>query len=178
MSRLRLRIVPSMTTSRALYRTILSLCNAAYRQDLTALFRTFGPGTHVIGEIDDQVVSHAMSIARCLQPGESRPLKTAYIEAVATLPAHRGNGYATDVMRHLTENIPLDYELAALSPATTSLYARLGWQFWRGPLSIRMPTGQNEPTPNESVMVLELEGRSKLNLDEALSAEWRQGELW
>ena len=175
---LRLRVLTSATICGELYREVLLLCNAAYREDLTELFRTFGSCTHVIGEIDDRVVSHAMSVTRWLQPGTSRPLKTAYIEAVATLPAKQGKGYATEVMRHLAADIPASYELAALSPADTSLYARLGWQFWRGPLSIRMPSGSDEPTPDERVMVLELEGRPKLDLDESLSAEWREGELW
>jgi aminoglycoside 2'-N-acetyltransferase I len=142
MSLLQLRIVPSATLSGDLSREILRLCNAAYREDLTELFGTFGSCTHVIGEIDGRVVSHAMTVTRWLQPGASRPLKTAYVEAVATLPNAQGKGYATEVMTHLTDNIPTCYELAALSPATTSLYARLGWRFWRGPLRIRMPTGE------------------------------------
>ena len=81
-------------------------------------------------------------------------------------------------MKHLVAHLPADYGLAALSPADTGMYARLGWQFWRGPLSIRMPSGTDEPTSDERVMVLELAGRPKLNLDEPLSAEWREGELW
>jgi len=177
-SRLQLSIVQSETISGDLYKEILCLCNAAYREDLTELFRTFSSCTHVIGEIDDRVVSHAMSVTRWLQPGTSRPLKTAYVEAVATLPTNQGNGYATEVMQHLTAHIPTSYELAALSPAATGLYSRLGWQFWRGPLSIRMPSGSDELTPDERVMIFELPGRPKLNLDESLSAEWREGELW
>ena len=143
MSPLELRVVTSATISRDLYMEILSLCNAAYREDLTELFRTFSSCTYVIGEIDGRVVSHAMSVTRWLQPGTSRPLKTAYIEAVATLPENQGKGYATEVMQHLTANIPTSYELAALSPADTSMYTRLGWRFWRGPLSIRMRSGSD-----------------------------------
>jgi hypothetical protein len=178
MSQLQLRIVTSATISGDLYMEILSLCNAAYREDLTELFGTFGSCTHVIGEVDGRVVSHAMSVTRWLKPGTYRPLKTAYIEAVAALPANQGNGYATEVMQHLTAHLPTSYELAALSPADTSMYTRLGWLFWRGPLSIRMLSGSDESTPGERVMVLELAGRPKLNLDESLSAEWREGELW
>jgi predicted acetyltransferase len=177
-SLLQLSTVESATISGDLYREILSLCNAAYREDLTELFATFGSCTHVIGIADARLVSHAMWVTRWLQPGGSRRLKTAYIEAVATLPGNQGNGYATQVMRFVAANIPRCYELAALSPATTSIYARLGWRFWTGPLSIRMPSGSDERTPDERVMVLELPGRTKLHLDESLSAEWREGELW
>ena len=61
MSRLQLRVVTSEAIPADLYREILTLCNAAYREDLTELFRTFDSCTHVIGVIDDRVVSHAMS---------------------------------------------------------------------------------------------------------------------
>jgi aminoglycoside 2'-N-acetyltransferase I len=103
---------------------------------------------------------------------------TAYIEFVATRPDHQGNGYATRVMECLMNAIPHDYELSALSPAETGLYERLGWRFWRGPLYIRMPGGELTPTPEERVMILELPGRPQLQLDAALSAEWRAGEVW
>ncbi len=66
MSLLQLRIVTSATISGDLYKEILSLGNVAYREDLTKLFRTFSSCTHVIGEIDDRVVSHAMSVTRWL----------------------------------------------------------------------------------------------------------------
>jgi aminoglycoside 2'-N-acetyltransferase I len=178
MSQLQLRVVPSEITSDDLDEEIRALCNVAYREDLTELFRTFGPCTHVVGEIDGRVVSHAMWVTRWLQPGNARPLETAYIEAVATLPENQGQGYASGVMQHLIAGIPRHYELAALSPAETTLYARLGWCFWRGPLSIRMPSGLEEATPDERVMVFELPGRAKLNLDQSLSAEWREGEVW
>jgi aminoglycoside 2'-N-acetyltransferase I len=109
---------------------------------------------------------------------DAQALKTAYVEAVATLPAHQRNGYATRVMRRLVRSIRASYKVAALSPATTGIYTRLGWQFWRGPLSIRLPSGEHRATPEESVMVLPLPGRPALNLDQPLSAEWREGELW
>ena len=68
-------------------------------------------------------------------------------------------------------------ELAALSPATEGLYARLGWRFWRGPLSIRTETGLI-PTPDEQVMFLRLPKTPPLDDTLPLSAEWRPGEVW
>ena len=120
--------------------------------------------------------SHACWLARRLQPGTHRPLRTAYVEAVATDPYHQRKGYATVVMRRLATAIS-GYELGALSPATASLYERLGWRKWRGALSIRTDTGPFA-TPEEEVMVLRLPGSPQLYLDGPLSAEWRQGELW
>lgn len=66
-----------------------------------------------------------------------------------------------------------DYRLAALCPAEFALYERLGWRFWRGPLGIRMPSGETDATPEERIMILKLPGTPQLDLDAPLSAEWR-----
>ncbi len=79
-------------------------------------------------------------------------------------------------MQRLAKEI-VDYELGALCPAEPSLYLKLGWIFWRGPLYIRTPKGLI-PTPDEKIMILNLPKTPVLNLDEPLSAEWREGELW
>ena len=65
---------------------------------------------------------------------------------------------------------------AALSPATEGLYARLGWRFWRGPLSIRSEAGKT-PTPEEEIMFLRLPRTPPLDETLPLSAEWRPGEV-
>ena len=70
-----------------------------------------------------------------------------------------------------------DYELAGLSPATEGLYARLGWRYWRGALSIRTETGLI-PTPDEQIMFLRLPNTPPLDDTLPLSAEWRPGEVW
>lgn len=157
---------------------ILTLCNAAYGEDLTELYATFGPATHVLGRKAGALVSHAMWVTRWLEPGGHRPLKTAYVEFVATHPTEQRNGHATTVLRRLMAEIPSDYRLAALCPATRGLYARLGWRYWRGPLSIRCPNGPDVATPDERVMVYTLGASPQLDFDAALSAEWREGELW
>lgn len=69
------------------------------------------------------------------------------------------------------------YELAALSPATEGLYTRLGWRFWRGPLSIRTEAGP-VPTPDERIMILRLVHTPPVDDTAPLSAEWRPGEVW
>jgi GNAT superfamily N-acetyltransferase len=173
-----LQVLDSTSLPHDLRRRIAALCKAAYGEDLGELLATFGPSTHVLGMLGDRLVSHAMWVTRWLQPGAAAPLETAYVEVVATHPEHQGRGYATNVMRRLAAEIPDVYQLAALCPATPGLYARLGWRFWRGPLSIRMPSGHHLATPEERVMVLELAGRPALNVDHPLSAEWREGEVW
>jgi hypothetical protein len=67
--------------------------------------------------------------------------------------------------------------LAALSPATDTLYARLGWCYWRGPLAVRHG-GRLVPTGHERIMILPLARTPALDDTQALSVEWRPGEVW
>jgi len=80
-------------------------------------------------------------------------------------------------MTQVPDRLSDDFELAALSPAETTLYLWLGWTFWRGSLFIRQGDSLL-PTPDEQVMILPLPGTPPLNLDGAISAEWREGEVW
>lgn len=155
---------------------IHALCNRAYEEDMEPLFRTFTDTTHVLGWWDSAIVSHAMWVTRWLQPGDQSPLRTAYVEMVATEPEFRGRGFAATVMRRLARAIH-DFPLGGLSPAETTLYEKLGWVFWQGPLFIRTPDGLLS-TPEESVMILRLPRTPHLDLTLPLSAEWREGELW
>jgi aminoglycoside 2'-N-acetyltransferase I len=152
------------------------LCNRAYEEDLEYLFSTFKQATHVLGFLDGTLVSHAMWVTRWLQPEAGPRLRTAYVEMVATEPHYQGRGFASAVMQGLARAIT-GFELGGLCPARPGLYARLGWVFWRGPLSIRTPEGLT-PTPEERVMILRLPKTPTLDLDSPLSAEWREGELW
>ena len=51
-------------------------------------------------------------------------LKTAYVDAVATLPAVQGQGYGSALLRHLAQNID-DYEIACLQTDIPAFYQRL-----------------------------------------------------
>jgi aminoglycoside 2'-N-acetyltransferase I len=155
---------------------IHTLCNRAYDANLEPLFRTFTDATHVIGRWGSTIVSHAMWVTRWLQPGDQPPLRTAYVEMVATEPEFQRRGFAAAVMRRLASAID-DFELGGLSPAETTLYTNLGWSFWQGPLFIRTQDGLIS-TPEESVMILQLPKTPSLDLTLPLSAEWREGELW
>lgn len=157
---------------------ILALCDRAYGEDLRAAFRTFADPVHVLATEEGSVVSHALWITRWLAPCGRAPLRTAYVEAVATDPGWQGRGFASAVMRTLVSEVAA-FELAALSPSDRgqSLYARLGWQPWTGPLFIREESGLVE-TPDEGIMVHRLPGSPALNPRDSLSAEWRPGDLW
>jgi aminoglycoside 2'-N-acetyltransferase I len=155
---------------------IHALCHRAYDADLESLFRTFNNATHVLGWWGSALVSHAMWVTRWLQPGNQPPLRTAYVEMVATEPAFQRRGFAIAVMLRLASAIH-DFEMGGLSPAEPMLYTKLGWVFWQGPLFIRTQDGLF-PTPDGSVMILRLPKTPPLDLTVGLSAEWREGELW
>src|SRR5215208_456858 len=95
---------------------IHALCHRAYDADLAPLFQTFTGATHVIGRWGSSIVSHAMWVTRWLQPGNQPPLRTAYVEMVATEPQFQGRGFAAAVMRRLTSAIEA-FDLGGLSPA-------------------------------------------------------------
>jgi aminoglycoside 2'-N-acetyltransferase I len=155
---------------------LLGLCEAAYGEPMRLYLEDIGPGEHLLGLSDGVLVSHVMWVTRRLQPEGMAPLRTAYVELVATAPEAQGRGHATRLLEAVPELVA-EYELAALSPATEGLYAHLGWRFWRGPLSIRTETGLM-PTPEEEIMFLRLPRTPPLDDTLPLSAEWRPGEVW
>ena len=156
---------------------IISLCTHAFEEDFTALFETFHRATHVVAQLGPSLVSHALWVTRRLQVASSTPMRTAYVEAVATHKAHRGCGYASRVMNRLRQEI-IDHDLGGLSPSDPGFYQTLGWELWQGPLFIRK-SGKLLPSPQEEqVMIIRLPGTPALDLTAPLSAEWREGELW
>jgi GNAT superfamily N-acetyltransferase len=176
---LAIEVVESGSLTRELSSEILHLCTTVFDEDLSELFEVASPTTHVLGRVDGRLASHAMWCTRWLQPGSRAPVRTAYVEAVCTLPEFQRRGFASRIMRHLVREIPSPYEVAALCPATSEIYERLGWRFWRGSLSVRMPDGTVLWTPEERVMIYDLPERPILDVDEALSVEWRPGEeVW
>jgi aminoglycoside 2'-N-acetyltransferase I len=152
------------------------LCDAAYATDTRPFFDSLGPGGHLLGRHGDVLVAHLMWVTRWLQPDGRGALRTAYVEMVATAPAKQRKGYASALLRAFPPLVQ-DYELAALCPATESLYARQGWRLWHGPLAARRDGGVI-PTPEERAMILALPKTPPLDLTVALSVEWRPGEVW
>jgi aminoglycoside 2'-N-acetyltransferase I len=157
---------------------ILALCDRAYGEDLREAFESFTDPVHVFATVDGVIVSHALWITRWLAPGAHAPLRTAYVEAVATDPAHQRRGYASAVLQRVIREVA-GFDLAALCPSDEGqlLYSRLGWEPWLGPLSIRRGSGLIA-TPEESIMIHRLSGSPPLDVSDPLSAEWRPGELW
>lgn len=179
---LRLAAVAGEALDRAARAEIIHLCDAAYEGDFSRLFELLPGSFHVLARDDEgALVSHAAWVTRWLQPHEQAPLRTAYVEAVATAPDHQRRGFATAVLRAVAEVLAAEpkWELGALSPSDPAFYARLGWELWRGPLAIRRGDELIWSPPDEQVMILRLpQTPAGLDTTSLLTAEWREGELW
>lgn len=160
----------------ARWREIVDLCEAAFNENLDGYLRNLSAVTHVLAYREGALVSHTCWVVRWLEPGDLNPLRTAYVEAVATAPEHQRKGYATEVIRRLAIEVK-DFGLTGLSTGLPSFYERLGWDQWRGPLAIRAEGGL-QPTSLDSAMVLRLPTTPELDVDWPMTAEWREGELW
>ena len=97
---------------------------------------------------------HAAVVTRVLHIGGT-PLRTGYVEAVATAPSHERRGLGTSVMRDVGTYISERFELGALGTGSHGFYERLGWVAWAGPSSVRMPDGERRtPDDDPYIMVL------------------------
>ena len=159
---------------------IIDLCVAAHQEeDFKNLF-SYVPsgGLHFLGFAGEQLVSHAMVTTRWLQPTGHPLLKTAYIDAVATLPTHQGQGHGSALMQSLAERIDGDYVIGCLETERVEFYGRLGWLLWRGPLAGRSEQGLI-PTPEQrGIMILQLSKTPALDLDSTLTIECQSGRIW
>ncbi len=95
---------------------LLALCRAAYDEELADYLDAAGPGVHLLGRLDDRLVSHVMLVERALQPEGLPPLRTGYVELVATHPELQGRGYASTLMREVPALLA-PFELGALAPS-------------------------------------------------------------
>ena len=135
-------------------------------------------GIHALAWEDGELVGHASLVQRRLLHGD-RALRTGYVEAVAVRADRRRRGHAGALMAALERFLPGAYELGALSSAEGALafYAGRGWQRWRGPTWALTPAGPIRTAGDDgSVHVLPL--GVALDLDGALTCDWREGDVW
>jgi aminoglycoside 2'-N-acetyltransferase I len=158
---------------------IIEVCIAAHEnEEFRNLFTHFSSGgRHFLAHVGSELVGHAVVSTRWVQPEGQDVLKTAYVDAVSTLPKYQGKGYGSAVMSRVAAEIP-DYEIACLQTDEPAFYERLGWELWRGPLA-----GRNDdelvPTPEQrGVMVLRLSRTPPLDLDTQLTIECQEYRIW
>jgi aminoglycoside 2'-N-acetyltransferase I len=135
-------------------------------------------GMHALVRVDGELVAHASVVARrFLHAGRS--WRVGYVEAVAVAAPARRHGYGAAVLAALEDVIGRAYEFGALSATDDGmpLYQSSGWQVWRGPLSALTPSGVVR-TPEEDGAVHVLPLGTALDLDDELTCDWRDGDLW
>lgn len=178
MASLIIRRVDSVGLSGHERAAVTALCTQAYDEPFAPYLTDIGPGTHLLGYVHDELVAHAMWVTREFRVEGVGTLRSAYIEAVATLPSAHRRGYASALLRACAPLLA-EHDIALLSPSDAAFYERLGWTVWRGPLSYKAPDGSMVPTPDEEIMYLPLP-RTPSPLDTLAAAEvdWRPGEVW
>src|SRR3954454_2158657 len=77
---------------------VRELCDLAYDSPTAPYFAAIGPGEHLLGWEEGALVSHLMWVTRWLQMGSDEPLRTGYVEMMATAPEFQRRGRGTALM--------------------------------------------------------------------------------
>ena len=138
---------------------------------------TFG-GRRVLALDGEVPVGHAAVVSRLLHVGE-RPVRTGYVEGVATAPDRHGTGVGSAVMSAAADIVRADHEMGALSTSRHTFYGRLGWERWLGATYVR--DGANlirTADEDDGVMVLRHGVSADVDLKADLTCEARTGDDW
>ncbi len=135
-------------------------------------------GVHLLLEVDGAIIAHASVVERILEI-DGRPLRTGYVEAVATRPGREGRGYGSAVMAAAGDVIRQGFQLGALGTGRFTFYERLGWECWDGPSGVRTPEGL-VATPDDDgwIMILRTATTGDLRPSASISCDWRPGDVW
>ena len=101
---------------------VIDLCLAAHQEDAFRYMFTkyFASGArHFLAYDGDTLVSHAVVSTRGVQPEGLPIMRTAFVDAVSTLPSLQNQGYGSATMQRLAETIS-DYETGCLQTDRTS----------------------------------------------------------
>jgi len=183
MSDVRLRHLPTAGLTSSEIVVIREIMRLAFRDDEDERFddsdweHALG-GIHVVLDVDGEIVTHAAIVERELHV-DDRPLRTGYVEAVATSPARQGEGFGSVVMTDVNEIIRERYELGALGTGRHHFYQRLGWKTWDGPSFVRTPDGSRRTRDEDGyILVLATPTSPPLYMEASISCEWRPGDVW
>lgn len=135
-------------------------------------------GFHWLAEAAGRIVGHASVVPRELHV-DGVPLTAGYVEAVATHPSWQRRGVASRLMVQANAHIAATYQVGALSTDVPAVYARCGWERWRGPTWVRTAGGLVRTVDeDDGIMLLRTPATGTLALDGTLSVEWRTGDAW
>jgi aminoglycoside 2'-N-acetyltransferase I len=139
---------------------------------------------HALGGMHALIWHHGAIIAhgavvhrRLLYRGTA--LRCGYVEAVAVREDWRGQGLGIAILDACEQVIRGGYQLGALSASDRGrpLFTLRGWLPWRGPTSVLAPTGLTR-TPEDDGTVFVLPIGVSLDTSEALTCDWRDGDVW
>jgi len=135
-------------------------------------------GRHFVVDVDGEIAAHASVVERALHV-DGRPLRTGYVEAVATAPTRQGAGLGSLIMGEVGAYIRDEFELGALGTGRHRFYERQGWRTWIGPSAVRAAEG-DVPTPDDDgyIMVLATPTSPPLDLNATITCDWRPGDIW
>ena len=135
-------------------------------------------GMHVLLHEGAELIGHTSVVQRRLLHG-GRALRTGYVEGVAVHPAHRRQGHGNTLLTEAERLLRGGYQLGALSSTAAGLafYAARGWRRWQGPTWALTPAGRVR-TAEDDDAVFVLPGSAPLDLTDALTCDWRDGDLW
>jgi aminoglycoside 2'-N-acetyltransferase I len=135
-------------------------------------------GQHFVVDQDGDIVSHASVVEREIHIGDV-PLRTGYVESVATRPDRQRQGLGSALMGAATAHIRATFELGVLGTGEHAFYERLGWHTWRGPAFVRTADGPVR-TPDEEGFILVLRTPASPPFDDEapISCDWRPGDVW
>ena len=135
-------------------------------------------GWHVVVIEEGAVLSHAAAVPRTLEVA-GRPLRSGYVEGVATAPGRHGEGLGSFAIWQLDRLLRREFEIGALSTGRHNFYERLGWERWRGPTYVRRgPELIRTEDEDDALMVLRFGPSLALDLTEPISCEARTGDDW
>jgi aminoglycoside 2'-N-acetyltransferase I len=171
--------IPSAQLADATLVELRGMFDAAFGKRFTDMsFQHSLGGTHFVVAEEGRMISHAAVVARTLKIGD-RPVRTGFIEAVATEPRHQGRGLAWAVMAQVGEAVRETFEIGALATGNHAFYTRLGWEQWRGPLFVDAPTGRLRTAEDDgAVYILRTPSSATVDLSDPLTCDWRLGHVW
>lgn len=181
-ARATVRMVPTSHLAPAEVATLRALLWEAFASDADPFDETDWEhalgGMHFLLELDGRIVGHAAVVERELVVG-GRPLRTGYVEAVATTPPMHGRGLGSVLMERVTAYVRDGFELGGLGTGRHHFYERLGWETWRGPSSV-LEDDRSRPTPDDDgfILLLRTPLSPPLDVTAAISCHARPGAAW
>ena len=135
-------------------------------------------GMHALISHHGALIAYAAVIQRRLLHRNS-VLRCGYVEGVAVREDWRGQGLAGALMDAVEQVVRGAYELGALSASESGrhMYTGRGWLPWRGPTSVLTPSGIR-PTPDDDNSIFVLPVSVELDTTEAITCDWRHGDVW